>query len=95
MSLERCRYLENVAIACQGIHAFLDSSTTRVLKTNDGSARHHCLIHHFENLLGVGPRKTAAKNSEILTIDENPSSVNRAMPCHDAVARNLFFGPSA
>ena len=57
---------ENLPVACQANHPFLDACATRVVDADDGSAVLQRQVHDFANLLGDRFRQRAAKYGKVL-----------------------------
>src|SRR5215510_2344091 len=67
---------ENVRVTTQADHAFLNSSTTRIIQANDWSAYFHGQVHHFADLFRVCFGEGTTKDSEVLSEDKYVASVN-------------------
>ncbi len=84
--------LEDLGIAAEGGHAFLDAGAAGIVKADDRRAvpeRHFLHLHH---LLGMRFRQRAAENGEILGEDKDRAAVDRAPAGHDAVAGDFLSG---
>ena len=84
--------LEDVGIATEGRHAFLDAGAARVVETDHRRADLHGVIHDLADLLGVGFGKCAAKHGEVLGEDEHHAAVDGAVAGDDTVTGHLLLG---
>ena len=78
--------LENLSVSCQGIYSFLDTSSTGVVQTDNGSAHLHGLIHYFTDLHSQSLRQGSTEYGEILSEDIYQTSVDRTITCYDTIA---------
>ena len=58
--------LENLCVTCQSVHTLLDTCTTRVVQTDNGSTIAHSHIHNFANLLCHSERQRTCRYGEVL-----------------------------
>ena len=78
--------LEDLGVAGEGVDAFLDACSARVVKSDDRCADLHGLVHDFANLEGHGLAERAAEDGEVLGKDVHLAAVDGAVAGHDAVA---------
>lgn len=88
----RCEYvtLEDLGIAAERRHAFLDARAAAVVEADDGRADLHRIVHDLHDLFGVPLRKRAAEDGEVLAEDIDEAAVDRAAAGDDTVARHYL-----
>ena len=84
---------ENVGIAGQRHHAFLDARAAGVVQADDGGAHLGGEVHDLDDLGGVGFGERAAENGEILREDEDQPALDAAVAGDEAVAVDIFAPP--
>jgi hypothetical protein len=84
--------LEDLGIAAQRGHAFLDARAAAVVQADDRRADLHRLVHHLADLLGVRFAQRAAEDGEVLAEHEDQAAVDHAVAGDDAVAGDLVVG---
>ena len=57
---------EDVGVAAERHHAFLDARAARVVQAHDRRAHAHRQVHHLADLRGVGLGERAAEHGEVL-----------------------------
>ena len=80
---------EDVGVAAQADHAFLDAGAAGVVQADDGRPVLHGQVHDLADLLGVGAGERPAPDGEVLGEDEDEPVLDPAVPGHDAVAEDL------
>ena len=83
--------LENLGISGQGIAAFLDTGSARVVKTDDGGTDLHGLIHYLANLQGHGLAQRTAEDGEILCEHIDDAASNGTVACDYTVAKERLL----
>ncbi len=84
--------LEDVGVAAERGHAFLDARAAGVVEADHRRADLHRVVHDLADLLGVRLGERAAEDREVLAEDEHQPAVDRAVAGDDAVARDLLVG---
>ena len=79
---------EDVGVAAERQHAFLDARAARVVEADDRRAHLHREIHDLHDLRGVGLRQRAAEDGEVLREGVDRAAVDAAGAGDDAVAGN-------
>ena len=79
---------EDVGVAAERQHAFLDARAARVVEPDDRRAHLHRQIHDLHDLRGVGLRERAAEDGEVLREGVDRPAVDAAGAGDDAVAGN-------
>ena len=83
---------EDVGIAAQRQHPFLDARPARVVQADDGRARLHRHVHDLDDLGGVGLGQRAPEHREVLGEGVDQPSLDPPAPRDDAVAgHDLVF----
>ena len=77
---------EDVGVAAEREHAFLDARAARVVEADDGRAHLHRQVHDLDDLGGVGLRERAAEDGEVLGEGVDRASLDAAGAGDDAVA---------
>ena len=84
---------EDVGVAAEREHAFLDARAARVVQPDDRRAELHRQIHDLHDLRGVGLRQRSAEDGEVLREGEHLAAVDQAVAGDDAVARDRAARP--
>src|SRR5262249_9249907 len=79
---------EDICVASERPHAFLNAGATRVVQPYHRRAILQREIHHLAYLLRVGLRKRPAEHRKILREDVGKPPVDTAISADDAVARD-------
>ena len=79
---------EDVGVARQRHHAFLDPRAARVVEADHRRALPHRQVHDLHDLRGVGLRQRPAEHGEVLREGVDDAPVDAAEARHDAVAGN-------
>ena len=82
---------EDIGIATEGRHAFLNARATGIVQADDRHPQLHGLVHNLADLFRMGLRQGAAENGKILAKDHYRPPVDRAVSGHHAVARDALF----
>ena len=69
----------------------MDTSTTRVIQTDDRRAVLHRHIHDFADFFSVGFRERTTKYGEVLREHIDHTAIDGAPTCDNAVTRHLLF----
>ena len=85
---------EDVGVAGEREHAFLDPRAARVVEADDRRAHLHREIHDLHDLRGVGLRERSAEHGEVLREGVDRTAVDPAGAGDDAVAGDLRSGSS-
>ena len=83
---------EDVGVAAERRHAFLDPRAPRVVEADDRRAELHRQVHDLHDLGGVGLRQRAAEDGEVLREGEHLAAVDQAVAADDAVAGHDLVG---
>ena len=78
---------EDVRVAAEREHAFLNPRAAGVVQADDGRAHLHGQVHHLDDLRGVGFRQRPAEHREVLREGIDRPAVDAAVAGDDAVAR--------
>ena len=84
---------EDVGVAAERQHAFLDARAARVVQADDRRAHLHRQVHDLDDLGGVGLRERAAEDREVLREGVDDAAVDAALAGDDAVAGDHLVGP--
>ena len=79
---------EDVGVAAEREHAFLDARAARIVQPDDRRAQLHREIHDLHDLRGVGFRQRSAEHGEVLREREDLPAVDEAVAGDDAVTGN-------
>ena len=79
---------EDVGVAAERHHPFLDARAARVVQADDGRAHAHRQVHDLADLGGVGLGERPAEHREVLREGVHRPAVDPAVARHDAVARD-------
>ena len=79
---------EDVGVAAERQHAFLDPRAARVVQADDRRPHLHRQVHDLHDLGGVGFGERAAEDGEVLGEGVNGAAVDPAAARDDAVTRN-------
>ncbi len=79
---------EDVAVAAERHHAFLDARARAVVEADHGGADLHREIHDLHDLLGEGAGKASAEDREVLGEHEHLAAVDAPVAGHHAVAQD-------
>ena len=83
---------EDVGVAGERLHAFLNTRAAGVVEADDGSADAHGHVHHLDDLGGVGFGERAAEDGEVLGEDEDQAAFDASVAGEEAVAdKPLLF----
>ncbi|ENR04566.1 hypothetical protein H721_01164 [Brucella ovis IntaBari-2006-46-332] len=82
---------ENIGIACQRCHAFLDARAAGIVKADDRRAVFYGHVHDLADFLRMGFRKRAAQNREVLAEHIDLTAIDGAPARYHAVARNFLL----
>ena len=82
---------EDVGIAGQRHHAFLDARAAGVVQADDRRADAHGGVHDFHDFGGVGLRQRAAEHGEVLGKDEHQPAFDASVAGDEAVAVILLL----
>ena len=85
---------EDVGVAAERQHAFLDARAARVVQADDRRAELHRQVHDLDDLRGVGLRERSAEHREVLREREDLAAVDQAVAGDDAVAGHDLVRPS-
>ena len=77
---------EDVGVAAERHHAFLDARAAGVVQADDRRADLHRQVHDLADLGGVGLGQRAAEHREVLREDVDDAAVDAAVAGDDAVA---------
>ena len=77
---------EDVGVAGERLHAFLNARATGVVQPDHRSADAHGRVHNLDDLGGVGFRERAAEDGEVLREDEHQAAFDAAVAGDEAVA---------
>ncbi len=78
--------LEDLGVAAQALHAFLNTGTAAIDHAHDGRAGARRQVHHPANLAGLHLTQAAALNGEILGVGVNGAAIHLAVTGHNAIA---------
>ena len=81
--------LEDVGIAGQRVHAFLDTRTARVVHADAGGAVAQGHVHDLADLVGHRQRQRTRRHGEVLCENIDQASVDRTVTGHYAVAEGM------
>ena len=70
---------EDVGVAAEREHAFLDARAARVVEPDDRRAHLHRQVHDLDDLRGVRLRQRSAEDGEVLREDEDRPAVDAAV----------------
>ena len=84
---------EDVGVAGERHHAFLDARAAGVVQADDGRADLHGHVHDLDDLGGVGLGERSAEDGEVLREDEDQPAVDAAVAGDEAVAVNTSARP--
>ena len=79
---------EDVGVAAEREHAFLDARAARVVQADDRRAHLHRQIHDLHDLRGVGFGERSAEDGEVLRERVDQAAVDAPVAGDDAVAGN-------
>jgi hypothetical protein len=79
---------EDVGVAAERQHAFLDARAARIVQAHDRRPHLHGEVHDLDDLRGVGLRERAAEDGEVLREGVDRPAVHEPLPGDDAVARD-------
>ncbi len=82
---------EDVRVAGERDHALLNAGATGIVQPNDGRTHSHGGIHDLDDLGGVRFRERAAKDGEVLRIDEDRTAVDGAIAGDESIARDALL----
>ncbi len=82
---------ENIGVAGERQHAFLDARAAGIVQADDGRAGLERQVHDFDDLLRIGFRERAAEDREILREDVRGAAVDQAIAGDEAVAVDDLF----
>ena len=82
---------EDVGVAGERHHAFLDAGAAGVVEADDGSADAHGDVHDLDDLGGVGFGERAAEDGEVLGEDEDEAAFDAAVAGDEAVAEDFLL----
>ena len=83
--------LEDFRIAAERRHAFLDARAAGIVEADDRRAVAQRHVLHLLDLLGMGFRKRAAEDGEVLGEEEDGPAIDGAPAGDDAVAGDLVL----
>jgi len=81
--------LEDVGIAGQRVHAFLDTRTARVVHADAGGAVAQGHVHDLADLVRHRQRQRTRRHGEVLCENIDQASVDRTVTGHYAVAEGM------
>ena len=82
---------EDVGIAAERHHAFLDARAAGIVQPDDRRAQLERQVHDLDDLGGVGLRQRPAEDREVLGEDEDLTAFDQAVSRDDAVAGNQLL----
>ena len=82
---------ENIGVAGERQHAFLDARAAGIVQADDGRAGLQRQVHDLDDLLRVGFRERAAEHREILREHVGRAAVDQAIAGDEAVAVDDLF----
>ena len=82
---------EDIGVAGERQHAFLDARAARIVQADDGRAGLERQVHDLDDLLRVGFRERTAEDREILREDIGRAAVDQAVAGDEAVAVDDLF----
>src|SRR5439155_4219111 len=82
----QCVAQKDLGVSAKAGDALLDAGSSGVGKADDGCAGLHREVHHLADLLGVSLGQRAAEDCEVLRIDEDRPSIDKAVASHYPVA---------
>ena len=82
---------KDLGVAGQRLDAFLNAGATGVIQANHRRANPHRQIHHFADLLRVGPRQRAAKDRKVLGKHKHLTTADQAVTGDHAVTQDLVL----
>ena len=83
--------LEDFSVARKAGNAFLDTSATAIVQTDDRNTGLHCHIHNLADFLGVSFRQGATHYGEVLRENINHSATYCSVAGNNAVAEERFL----
>ena len=81
--------LEDIPVAAQGVDPLLDTSTARVIQTDDRGTHAHGQLHDLTDLGSEHLREGTAEDREVLSEDVDQTTIDRTRARDDAVAEEL------
>ncbi len=89
----RCQRVaqEDVGVAGERHHAFLDARAAGIIQADDGSADAHGGVHDLDDFGGVGFRERSAEDGEVLGEDEDQTTLDASIAGDEAVAVKLLL----
>ena len=82
---------EDLAIAGEGVDAFLDARAAAVVQSDDRGAVLNGQVHHLADFLGHGLAQGSTVDGEILGEDVNDASADRSAARDDTVSVEVLF----
>ena len=82
---------EDVGIAAQGDHTFLDAGTTGIIQADHGSTDLQRVVEQLDDLLGVHFAQRATKDRKVLRKHTDRASMDRSEPCDHAITKGALF----
>ena len=86
-----CVAQENISVAREREHAFLDARAAGIVQADHGRASFEREVHDLADFLRIGFRERSAKNSKILREDVRQAPVNAAISGDETVAVDHLF----
>ena len=83
--------VEDLGIARQAVHAFLNARPARVVQTDHGRAIGHGRIHHLADLHRVRVAYAAAEDRKILRVDVDKAAVNCTVARHHTITGDALL----
>ncbi len=83
---------EDLGVAAQRRHPFLNPRAARVVEPDDRAAGLHRQVHHLADLLRVRLRQRTAEHGEVLREHAHIAAVDPAVPGDDPIAQELLVG---
>jgi hypothetical protein len=83
--------LENFSITCKRFHSFLNTCTTRIIKTDNWCPNKDSFIHYLTNFLRKSFRETSTKNCKILRESKNNFAINCTLSSYNTISIELLF----
>ena len=84
--------LENLPVAGQAHHPFLDTGTARIVQADHRRAGPEAHFHDLADLFRMRQGERAPEGGKILGVDESHAAVNLTVAGDDPVARDLLLG---
>jgi hypothetical protein len=81
--------IKDLAVAGQGVHAFLDAGAARIVEANEGDPGFEGHIHDFADFFGLHLAEAARPGGKILGKGEHRPALYHSVPGNHTVGRNL------